>query len=132
MSLSSPLADPGFFGKDDFVPFIAQVEDVNDPKQSGRVKVRCVGWHPKDKADLATKDLPWARVGMPTTHAQIGRVGGKHGLLPGSMVMGFFMDGHDAQKPFILSSFNATSNACLLYTSPSPRDRQKSRMPSSA
>ena len=111
MSLSSPLADPGFFGKDDFVPFIAQVEDVNDPKQSGRVKVRCVGWHPKDKADLATKDLPWARVGMPTTHAQIGRVGGKHGLLPGSMVMGFFMDGHDAQKPFILSSFNATSNA---------------------
>ena len=25
-----------------------------------------------------------------------------------------------------------SSNACLLYTSPSPRDRQKSRMPSSA
>ena len=24
------------------------------------------------------------------------------------------------------------SDACLLYTSPSPRDRQKSRMPSSA
>ena len=27
---------------------------------------------------------------------------------------------------------NASSYACLLYTSPSPRDRQKSRMPSSA
>ena len=26
----------------------------------------------------------------------------------------------------------AWDNACLLYTSPSPRDRQKSRMPSSA
>ena len=26
----------------------------------------------------------------------------------------------------------ATSDDCLLYTSPSPRDRQKSRMPSSA
>ena len=26
----------------------------------------------------------------------------------------------------------AKSKACLLYTSPSPRDRQKSRMPSSA
>ena len=25
-----------------------------------------------------------------------------------------------------------TINSCLLYTSPSPRDRQKSRMPSSA
>ena len=31
-------------------------------------------------------------------------------------------------------NFNANSQAtgCLLYTSPSPRDRQKSRMPSSA
>ena len=27
---------------------------------------------------------------------------------------------------------DATGDACLLYTSPSPRDRQKSRMPSSA
>ena len=26
----------------------------------------------------------------------------------------------------------AANNICLLYTSPSPRDRQKSRMPSSA
>lgn len=111
MSLSSPLADPGFFGKDDFVPFFGQVEDVNDPKQSGRVKIRCIGWHPKEKKDLPTDDLPWARVGMPTTHAQIGRVGGKHGLLPGSWVMGFFIDGHDAQNPFVLSSMNATSNS---------------------
>ena len=28
--------------------------------------------------------------------------------------------------------YGARANACLLYTSPSPRDRQKSRMPSSA
>ena len=34
-----------------------------------------------------------------------------------------------ANKPFTNSS---TACACLLYTSPSPRDRQKSRMPSSA
>ena len=27
---------------------------------------------------------------------------------------------------------NSSTNSCLLYTSPSPRDRQKSRMPSSA
>ena len=29
-------------------------------------------------------------------------------------------------------SYTALNNGCLLYTSPSPRDRQKSRMPSSA
>ena len=31
-----------------------------------------------------------------------------------------------------LRSFNQKEVTCLLYTSPSPRDRQKSRMPSSA
>ena len=29
-------------------------------------------------------------------------------------------------------TYETKSTACLLYTSPSPRDRQKSRMPSSA
>ena len=37
----------------------------------------------------------------------------------------------DARKVFAHESPN-TPNTCLLYTSPSPRDRQKSRMPSSA
>ena len=45
------------------------------------------------------------------------------------------------EKPWITKSFRKTANLmdisvlvydCLLYTSPSPRDRQKSRMPSSA
>ena len=31
-----------------------------------------------------------------------------------------------------LNSINGLVDTCLLYTSPSPRDRQKSRMPSSA
>ena len=30
------------------------------------------------------------------------------------------------------SEASAVNSSCLLYTSPSPRDRQKSRMPSSA
>ena len=33
---------------------------------------------------------------------------------------------------FELKRFHTGNNTCLLYTSPSPRDRQKSRMPSSA
>ena len=33
---------------------------------------------------------------------------------------------------FTANSFTSVSLDCLLYTSPSPRDRQKSRMPSSA
>jgi hypothetical protein len=119
--MSEPLAAarPDFFGKDNFCPFLGQVEDVNDPNRSGRVKVRCIGWHPFNRGEtteggsgedaLATEDLPWARVGMPVTHAQQARVGGKHGLLVGSWVMGFFVDGEEAQDPFVLCSFNHTA-----------------------
>ena len=119
MSNINPTTQSDFFGKDGMVPFIGVVEDVNDPKTSGRVKVRCVGWHPKQKKGgdeggedgLKTDDLPWARVGMPVTHAQQSRIGGKHGLLPGCWVIGFFLDGQEAQDPFILSTFNFTAKA---------------------
>ena len=46
--------------------------------------------------------------------------------------------GHDGMlyslpsRDIIADSVEYMVNACLLYTSPSPRDRQKSRMPSSA
>ena len=41
--------------------------------------------------------------------------------------------GLDAQSAAMQSRDTQVQNAhCLLYTSPSPRDRQKSRMPSSA
>ena len=35
-------------------------------------------------------------------------------------------------KTTLLNIISGLINPCLLYTSPSPRDRQKSRMPSSA
>ena len=116
MSELLEAARPDFFGKDNFTPFIGQVEDVDDPKRSGRVKVRCVGWHPYNRQGrsddtLSTADLPWARVGMPTTHPQQARSGGKHGLLPGCWVMGFFLDGEEAQDPFILCTFGHTARA---------------------
>ena len=38
----------------------------------------------------------------------------------------------DSDDPSSLSDMANRTRACLLYTSPSPRDRQKSRMPSSA
>ena len=51
----------------------------------------------------------------------------------------FFVQGHFPGEPvmpgvLIVEGFGQAAAAltCLLYTSPSPRDRQKSRMPSSA
>ena len=39
---------------------------------------------------------------------------------------------YDLDVTFLTSVSKEHINPCLLYTSPSPRDRQKSRMPSSA
>ena len=38
----------------------------------------------------------------------------------------------ESDKSSVEIPSNLEGNICLLYTSPSPRDRQKSRMPSSA
>ena len=51
------------------------------------------------------------------------------GYNPVDQIAGYLLSGDPA---YITSHNNARSNICLLYTSPSPRDRQKSRMPSSA
>ena len=45
-----------------------------------------------------------------------------------------YLESHTKTTDFsgLISLQIGTGNICLLYTSPSPRDRQKSRMPSSA
>ena len=44
----------------------------------------------------------------------------------------FRNQGNPWQVPPVLDELKAKAKACLLYTSPSPRDRSLSRMPSSA
>ena len=56
-----------------------------------------------------------------------------HRLIFVIIALAFFFDSMDlAMMTFLLGSIKAEFGLCLLYTSPSPRDRQKSRMPSSA
>lgn len=88
----------------DFAWFLAEVEDVNDPKFLNRVKVRCYGWHTDDTGVLPTADLPWATVMMPATSASYKGVGSNHELVVGSWVVGFFRDGPSAQDPIIMGS----------------------------
>jgi hypothetical protein len=80
------------------------VEDINDPSQLNRVRVRVIGIHTDDKSLLPTNRLPWATVIMPATYAQNSGAGGSHGLLNGSSVSVIFADGADKQIPFVLGS----------------------------
>ena len=86
-----------FLGKN-FVWWIGEVEDRNDPLKLGRVRVRCFGWHTTDKELLPAKALPWANVVMPATAPATS----SSGLTRGVWVFGFFMDGNRAQKPVVI------------------------------
>jgi hypothetical protein len=83
--------------------FIAEVVDVNDPNQSGRVKVRVIGRH-DDRVNIPDSALPWAQVLQPVTSAANGRMGtAPVGLTAGSRVFGVFLDA-DEQLPLVMGS----------------------------
>ena len=83
--------------------FIAEVADVNDPNQSGRVRIRVLGRH-DDRVNIPDSALPWAQVLQPVTSAANGRMGtAPVGLTAGSRVFGVFLDA-DEQLPLVMGS----------------------------
>ena len=88
-----------------FVWFFGVVEDRIDPNYLGRVRVRCFGFHTDNRELLPTEDLPWAMVMQPTNSAAQTEVGqSPTGLVDGSWVVGFFLDGEEAQQPMVIGS----------------------------
>lgn len=113
------------------LPFIGVVESTADPLQVGRVRVRAVGYHPERAAGgVPVEHLPWAHVLLPTTAAGVSGIGATHGLLEGSWVFGYFLDGRDAQQPMVIGCFTgapglnsdqrAAVKAGLSVASPAP------------
>lgn len=81
------------------------VQDVNDPEQIGRVRVRIFGYHISDIQKLPIENLPWASPIMPISSASIGGLGqSPTGVVVGSWVVGFFRDGENAQDPIIFGT----------------------------
>ena len=94
-----------FQGKDGFIWWHGVVEDRQDPLYLGRCRVRILGWHTEDKAELPTASLPWAQVLMPVTSASQTNVGhAPVGPVEGTWVMGFYRDGELAQEPVIMGT----------------------------
>ncbi len=96
--------------KPEFYWFMGIVEDRADPKGLGRLRVRIFGDHTDDLTKIPTEDLPWAQVMMPVTSASIGGVGSSPtGIVQGSWVVGFYMDGSSKQVPFIMGTVHGKS-----------------------
>ena len=87
---------------------------------------------------LLTAGARVVRIGLERCHDRARLVPGASGA-DADLVYGFFTSGSTGVPKCALNHhaglanrFRYMTRRCLLYTSPSPRDRQKSRMPSSA
>lgn len=109
-----------FLGRDGFVWWVGQVADpkvwrndktrIDNGKEAWgyRCKVRIIGYHSFSRNELKDEDLPWAHI---LTSASDGAPAqGGFGKLPllvgGESVVGFFLDGEEAQQPVVMGCFH--------------------------
>ena len=119
--IDESLFKSNFVGKDGFVWWIGRVANpkvwrtqentsIEEGKWAYRCKVRIVGYHTFDTNILKDEDLPWAHI--LTSAADGAPAMGGFGKLPtligGESVMGFFLDGEEAQQPVVMSTFYKT------------------------
>lgn len=96
-----------YAGLNKFIWFFGVAEDVQDPLYLGRVRVRCFGWHSDNLSEVPTTSLPWAQIMMPATSASVSGIGqSPTGILQGSWVLGFFLDGTRCQQPMVIGTFH--------------------------
>lgn len=99
------IFEPNVMGRDGFYWFQGVVEDRQDPKKLGRIRVRVFGLHTDDKNLIPTEELPWAYVMMPVTSAAMTGLGESPlGPVPGTHVVGFFRDGDSCQEPIVIGT----------------------------
>ena len=101
MDAATSFVTPNFIGRDKFYWWIGQVEkSVDTAKNSNRVKCRIIGHH-SNREDVPADELPWAQILLPPTISHMSGQGTKSMLIPGQWVMGFFLDGEEAQIPIV-------------------------------
>jgi hypothetical protein len=99
------MIETSYMGLNGFFWFQGVVEDRQDPKKLGRVRVRIFGIHTEQKKDIPTEELPWAVVAQPTNSTSMNGMGETPSfLVEGTWVMGFFRDGNNCQHPVIFAS----------------------------
>ena len=115
--IEESLLKSNFIGRDGFRWWVGQIppgESLGGQNKGegwgNRFKVRILGYHPYSKADLPDEDLPWAGCLLPATSGTgASNLAQSVKYRPGDVVVGFFMDGDNAQIPMIMGAFGRTS-----------------------
>ena len=68
-----------------------------------------MGYHPYSTAELKDEDLPWAQVLTSAGNSGSQNTAETVRLAQGDVVVGFFLDGQNAQVPMIMGAFANTS-----------------------
>ena len=130
--IDSDLLQSNYIGRDGFRWWIGQVADPTTSKWGNakdsnaeqqlpkdfddtskmylrRCKVRILGYHTMSDSQgyvLKDSDLPWAHIMVPAGQGTgVHGVGELHEYRGGENVMGFFLDGDEAQQPVIIGGF---------------------------
>jgi tetrahydromethanopterin S-methyltransferase subunit G len=114
--IDESILKSNFIGRDGFRWWIGQIPPIESQKTQAngggwgnRTKVRILGYHPYSTAELSNDDLPWAQVLMPPTSGSgAANYAVNPKLRPGDTVLGFFLDGDNAQIPVIIGCFGRT------------------------
>jgi hypothetical protein len=85
--------------------FVGVIEDINDPLKTNRVRVRCIGFHSDNKAEIPTDTLPWAPL------VNTGLAASAPNFVNGEWVVGFFLDGNKAQSPVVWGTMTGIPSA---------------------
>jgi hypothetical protein len=129
------MQDTEYMGRNGFFWFHGVVEDRTDPDKLGRLRVRILGCHTKDKSLIQSEELQWAYVVQPITSAAMSGLGSTPlGPVPGTWVFGFFRDGDSMQEPCILGTMGGIPQVGAEPTQgfSDPRDNETEEKLSSA
>ena len=112
--MEESLFKTNFIGRDGFRWWIGQIapdevqtSQTKEKKGWGnRYKVRILGYHPYNNVELKDEELPWATVISPPGHGTgSGGISKTLRFQQGDTVIGFFLDGDNAQVPMIFGAF---------------------------
>ena len=92
--------------------WIGQVEEIDEPKQSNRFRVRIVSLHSSDCEEVPTEELPWAHSALPVNvpYKTGGVSGATANLEEGDWVFGAWLD-NDNNIPLILASIGTVAGS---------------------